>query len=111
MILAALRIEGAKEPELVFLDRPAQIESTVKFRTTVRRGAGEWKILGLSDESLRISVEKAVAVKLVAAAFGDDVEDAAGRLAVFRSVRAGLDLHFLNELEWKVRARSTEGRV
>ena len=37
--------------------------------------------------------------ELVGAALGDDVDDAAGRLAELRLVAAGLDLHFLDEVE------------
>jgi hypothetical protein len=47
-------------------------------------------------------------VKVVAAALGDDVEDSAGRLAIFRPESAGLDFNLLDELEWEIRSRSAK---
>src|SRR5262245_56171553 len=111
VILASLRVESAEEPELIFLDRPAQIEAAVEFRKPVRRGAGFREELGLSRELLWVAVEEGVAVKLVAAALGDDVEEAAGSLADIGSVSACLDLDLLHELKRQIRARPAEARV
>ncbi len=50
-------------------------------------------------------------MKFVAAALGNNVEDAAGRFTIFSTVRAGFDLDLLNKLERKICARTAKSRV
>ena len=69
------------------------------------------KLLGLANQALGREVAKRVTVELVATALGDDVEDAAGGLAILGAVGTGLDFNFLHELERQVRARSAESGV
>src|SRR4051812_3258785 len=111
VVLARLRIESAKEPNLVLDDWTTDITTQVHFRKAVGRGTGEREVLHFTNQALGSAIAKQVAVKFIATALGDDVENTAGRLAVFGTVRTSLDFNFLHKLERQVGARATEGRV
>src|SRR5207244_787039 len=63
VVLAALRVEGAEEPELVLDDRAADVGAGVQLREAVRRRARErdGRGLDLADEALRGEVAEHVA--------------------------------------------------
>src|SRR5918911_3252576 len=97
---ADARVEGAKEEELVFDDRPTEVNaSIVKLLMgaladlvdpeLVARAAGR-----LKPFRPRVAVDSTV--EFVAAALRDDVDDAARGLPVLRLEASGLDLHFLD---------------
>src|SRR5262249_55190867 len=77
----------------------------------VGRRTGEREVVYAAHHSLAGEVSKHVTVKLIAAALGDDVEDAARRLAILGAERASLDFDFLHELERKVRTAAAKCRV
>ena len=58
-----------------------------------------------------LPVEQRVAVIVVGAALGDDVDHAAGRAAVLRGVAAGLHLDFFDEVDDDVLARQAALQV
>src|SRR5262245_40363524 len=91
-----LWIDGSKVPKLVLYDRPANVSANVLLGKAVCRGTGKWEVLYVAYGAAGREVAKNVAMDFVAAALGDDVEDASGGLAVFGSVGAGLDFHFLH---------------
>ena len=78
IVRAELRIESRKERQSVFDDRAADIDTGVDFRKSVRGKAGEREVLGVADKALGCRISKNVAVKFVAARFGDDVENTTG---------------------------------
>src|SRR5690348_8844098 len=94
---APLRIHGAEIPKLVLYDRAADISAKVLFGKTICCGTRKWKIVYGAHGTAGGKVAKNIPMNFVAAALGDDVEDATGGLAVLRSIGAGLDFHFLHE--------------
>src|SRR6185436_1174735 len=63
-------------------------------------------------EAARLRVAEEGSVQIVRAALGDDVHDAAGRLAELRLVAAGLDLDLLDEVERRrVAERPEDDRI
>ena len=67
-----------------------------------------WTCLYVALEAVRPEVAEQAAAQLVRAALGDDVDDAAGRLAELGLVAAGLHLHFLDEVERQAVAERAE---
>src|ERR1044071_2677038 len=110
-VLATLRIERAEEPELVFLDRAADVESGVNLGEAVRSRAEEREVLRLAHQALGREKAEGIAAKVIATALGHDVENTARALAILSAVSARLDFDFLHELEREVRTRSAKGRV
>ena len=104
MVRSELRVECRKEGQAVLDDRTADVAAGIEFRISVRSNARERKIFCRPDKTLRQTVCKNIAVIVVAARFGDDVENAAGRKALISSKGAGLDLDFLNKLERQIYA-------
>src|SRR5262249_28677329 len=97
--------------KLILFDWPANVPTEVYFRKTVGSRAGEREVLDFAHQAFGRAVTKDVTVKLVGAALGDDVEDATGRLAIFRAVSTGLDFDFLHKFKRQIRTRSAKGRV
>src|SRR5207302_6442690 len=91
-VLALLRVKRAEEPELVLLDRAADVEAGVHLGEAVRGRAGERDGRGLhgADEARRREIDEGVAADGVRAALCDDVEDAARGVAEVSAVSAGL---------------------
>src|SRR5262249_39740311 len=108
---APLWIKRAKEPKLVLDDRTTDVATDVYFRKTIGRRSGKRKIIYFAHQTFGGAVAENIAVEFVAATLGDDVENAAGRLAVFGSVSAGLDFDLLHEFKRQVGARSAESGV
>src|SRR5439155_12417300 len=81
-VFAPLRIEGSKKPKLVFLECPAQIEPGIKLRETIRSRASERKMFRCAHQYFGREVSKDIAEQIVSAAFGENVENAAGRQTV-----------------------------
>ena len=88
-----------EEPELVAHQVAAGIEAEILPRETGRRAAVRNDALRVRLQRIVVVVAERVAVKLVAARFRDDVDDAAGRAAELRFVAAGLHVDFADELE------------
>src|SRR5262245_4361764 len=106
-----LRIHGAEIPQFVLYDRPAYISADVLLGKTIGRRTGEWEVLYVAHSAARRKVPKNIAMDLVAAALGDHVKDAACGFAVFRSIGAGLDFHFLYEFKRQVGSASTKSGI
>src|ERR1051325_2995593 len=93
--LVARRIDVAQVSRTGSLDQRIRLE----LRITVVNFSGE--ILSRT-ERVRLELHSEVAVKLIAAALGDNVDHAACGAAKLSIETAGLYLHFLYELEWEV---------
>ena len=111
VVCAPLRIHRSEVPELILLDRSADVSTNIRFRKTVSGGAGECKIFYSANKTLRGAVTKNVTVNVVTAALGNHVEDAAGRLSVFRAVSARLDFYLLDKLKGEICASASKSCV
>src|SRR4051812_22837973 len=106
-----LRIERSEEPQLVLLDRSADISAYVLFGESVRSRTSEREVIHRTHHALASEITKHVSVEAIAAALGDDVENTASGLTVFSAVSTSLDFNFLDEFKRKICAAATECRV
>ena len=94
----------AEEPQFVLDHEAAEVDTVVLLGESRRRAAGGADVLRVGLQRVGLVIREPVAAELVAAGLGDDVDDPAGGAAELGLVAAGLDLHFLDELEVEVLA-------
>src|SRR5207237_4644730 len=95
------RIDRAEEEEVILDDRRAAFDAGVVVSRAERLNAavGRLELRPVALDLRRACVSEQRSPDLVRAALGDGVADAAGRLAELGLIAAGLDLHFLDEVE------------
>jgi hypothetical protein len=109
----------AEEPDAVLEEEAAEVRAVIPLVLSRRQGAGERiRIVGREDlvgaQPRAVVASEHAARKLVAARLRDDVDDAAGRVAVLRAIAVGLDLDLLDELvvdDLALQAADDVGRV
>src|SRR5262249_47619014 len=77
VVVAFLRIERSKEPQLVMDDRTANVAADVYFRKTIGRRSREREVVDSTNQTFGGAISKYITVELVTTALGDDVENAA----------------------------------
>ena len=92
-------VVGGEKPEAVLDQVAADVGAVVLLGEALDGAAGGHHRLGRRLQRVVVVVAEGVAAELVAARLGDDVDDAAGGLAVLGLVAAGLDVDLLDELE------------
>ncbi len=92
-------VVGAEEPEPILDDVAAEVDAEVLALVAVDGAGGGDDRVGARLQRVVVEVGEDVALELVAARLGDDVDHAAGRAAVLGLVAAGLDVDRLHELE------------
>src|SRR6185437_6859414 len=111
MVPTSLWIEGAKEPQPIFLERATGIETRIDFREAVGSCSRKRKVFRSRNHPFGREVSKHVTVQLIPAALGKHLENSASREPIFSAERTRLDFNLLNKLKWQIRARSTERRI
>src|SRR6266404_4199746 len=76
-VFTPLWIQGGEIPQLVLLNRAADIEPGVHLGEAARRSVRKGKVPGPAYESLRREIAKNIAMEIVASALDYNVEDAA----------------------------------
>ena len=108
------RVDRPEEEQPVLNDRPAERDADVASRAALGlHGAVlDWNCLPVALDAARPRVAEHAAVRVVGAALGDDVDDAADGLAELGLVAARLHLHFLDEVVRRaVAERAEDDRV